>query len=120
MALRLRLVIVCAVIGLGLTAADAQEKATLSTPVALSVTDYTIGTVILSRVPDWRLQITYYDNQGKEFADNHAGVTGGADVLIKALNKANLSTKSLECRALEHLRDEGKIGAFVACAGSPQ
>lgn len=110
----------CAVVGLGLTVADAQEKATYTAPVTANRTEGEIYQVILARKPDWRVQITFVDNLGNEVTDNHSGITGGADVLVKALNKANLSTKSLECRALEHLRDEGKIPAFVACSGTPQ
>lgn len=99
----------------------AQEKATLTTPVSqTSIVDYEIQKVEIGRKPDWHLRVFYVDNRGVEQIDNHFGVAGGADVLVKALNKANLSTKSLECRALEHLRDEGKIGAFPSCSGSPQ
>jgi hypothetical protein len=60
---------------------------------------------------DWQLIIRYMDSMGNMAVDSHTGVEEGADALVKSLNKANLSTTSLEHRALAHLIAEGKIPA---------
>ena len=105
----------------------AQEKGTVVTPVprVLTITDYQIQGVEIWRLPSWYLRIVYVDNLGTVAEDVHAsepGVgpqPGSAEVLIKALNKADLGAKSLERRALEHLASEGKIPK-AAVTGSPQ
>lgn len=109
-----------------------QERATLTTPVVLgSVTDYQVTGVYINTPKtigtpsgDWVLNISYTDNKDNNLTDNHVGVVSatnpnGADVLVKALNKADLSIKSLNRRALEHLVSEGKIPAS-AINGTPQ
>lgn len=86
------------------------QKAILNTPTqAAAVTEYQIASVVMQRLPDWQLSIAWRDSAGKEHCHSHSGVyhavtnPNGADVLVKALNKANLSTKSLEQRAIEHM-----------------
>ena len=101
-----------------------QEKATLNTPVNLgNITEYEVNTVTMTRPRtlssggDWSLNIVYNDNKGNLFTDHHQGIfhavtnPNGADVLVKQLNKVNLSVKSLNCRAIEHLQGENKIAA---------
>ena len=101
----------------------AQERATLTVPVVSSTTvsAYEVTGVLLQRgasaQPAYRFVIYYADNLGNVFSDEHVG--DDAATLIRALNKANLSTKSLERRALEHLVSEGKIPA-AAITGVPQ
>jgi len=84
------------------------EKAILSTPLVHSstITDYQILSVFIQRAPA-KLVIIYQDNLGNELSDEHTGVD--APALVKFLNTANLSLKSLERLALEHLIAEGKI-----------
>lgn len=106
----------------------AQEKATLTDPVTQpTITEYSIREVRLGRDP-WLAWIYYVDNTGKMQLDAHSGIVtaenpDGADVMVKALNKANLNPatggKTLECRAIEHLVAHGKIPA-ATCTGSPQ
>lgn len=110
-----------------------QERATLNTPVSQgNLTDYqvtdvsiTIPRTIGTASGTWSLHITYCDNKDKVYTDFHEGIfnastnPNGADVLVKALNKADLTVKSLNRRALEHLISEGKIPASVI-NGTPQ
>lgn len=84
-----------------------QEKADLVTPVPKTVTSYEVAGVYIHRLPDWELGIEYLDDQGGRHRDAHRGAD--AEALVKALNKADLSVKSLERRVLEHLIAEGKI-----------
>jgi hypothetical protein len=91
--------------------ATTQEKATLTTPQTVSVTDYEIMRVDLQRLPSWGLRLYYRDSAGKELLDEHTGAE--AETLIKALNKANLSTTSLEKRALLHLQDAAAHGGVA-------
>jgi hypothetical protein len=111
------------VMGTDVASAAAQERATLTTPAVSSTTisHYEITGLVLQRgtsaQPTWRFVIWYADNLGNVFSDEH--VDAEAATLIKALNKANLSTKSLERRALEHLVAEGKIPA-ASITGVPQ
>lgn len=111
-------------------ATTAQEKAVLSTPIAQpTITEMEIAHVVLGRYPFWRMEIAIRDNTGRiRVIDEHTGEVSvenpnGADMLVKAINKANgnpaAGGKTIECRALEHLRDEGKI-ATVGCSGTPQ
>ena len=92
------------------------ESVTLTTPIVTTATvsGYSILSVSIQRAMfayDWQLIIRYMDSMGNMAVDQHDGVLGGADVLVKSLNKANLSTTSLEHRALAHLISEGKIPA---------
>lgn len=119
-----------------------QQKAVLTTPEARPAkSEVEIMWVAVGRLPQWRLTIAYIDNTGTPALDEHNGVfvaptaddpatlnvneaspgnPTGADIYVKALNKANNSTKPLECRALEHLRDVHQLLQFTSCTGSPQ
>ena len=111
----------------------AQEKGTFPAPQAQpAINDIEVIEVRIARpttaypARPWELRIEYADNTGKLQVDYHLGIfhalnnPNGADVLAKQLNKANLSVKSLECRAIEHLASEGKIPAGTTCTGTPQ
>src|SRR5678816_3750647 len=95
-----------------------QEKAVLDKPLVVTTSDYEIVGLSFTRLPTWRFVITYTDTNGQTQMDVHQGETStnvpsnvAADTFIIALNKANLSTKSLERRLMEHLISEGKIPA---------
>ena len=93
------------------------EKAELTTPSVTShtITDYSIDGIGLFRRP-WRLTIHYRDNPGNLATDEHLG--SDAEAFVKAFNKANLSVKSAERRALEHLVSCPKIAAATV-TGNP-
>lgn len=102
----------------------AQEKVVLTTPVPSTVTEYEVVELRILKIPEWRLVITVRDNRGNVVVDRHIGIVSaqnpeGADVLIKALNKANLTVSSLEKRILEHMVTEGKLPAGTV-TGTPQ
>lgn len=114
---------------LALVTVTAQEKATFTTPVTVSKTFVEVERTDIQRLPDWGLRIYYRDSAGVSQVDEHSGVfdavtnPNGADVLVKALNKANLNPatggKTMDRRALEHLVAEGKIPA-ASITGTPQ
>ena len=86
---------------------------TLTTPQ--SVTDYRIS-IIKFNWDEAKIHIVLKDTQGDTIT---AGYTGAeATSLMIALNKANLSTNSLQKRALERLVTDGKIPAGTV-TGSP-
>lgn len=107
----------------------AQEKIVLSTPVFVSagITEFRVWSLSLLRShPDRQAEITavYREIDGSGF------VAGGkslecryfgseAEVLIIALNKANLSTISLEKRLIQRCQTDNKLGAGTI-AGTPQ
>jgi hypothetical protein len=104
------------------------ESVTFTTPIVTSTTvsSVQILSVFIQRAMylyDWKLEIKYMDNMGNMAVDTHSGVVGplnprGADQLVIALNKSNLTVKSLERLALEHLIGEGLIPASTF-VGSP-
>lgn len=95
----------------------AQEKADLTTPLTVTTSSYEIAGIELRRLPRWTLRIVYMDDRGQEHYDVHQDEE--AEALIIALNKADLSTNSLERRALQHLISEGKIPA-ATISGTPR
>jgi hypothetical protein len=94
------------------------EKITLTVPLVThyAVSDYEVTGVFVGRNP-FKLTIYYRDSLGNEFSDETVG--DAAEPLVKALNKANLSIKSLERRALEKLQADGRISAG-SVTGSPE
>jgi len=123
----------------GLAAGQAQEKAILATPEVISATrtDYLVYRIVAQRaVPeigkDWTFEIWWMDNLGHEFNDIHQGpdipadplatppteaVTGG-QFYVNVFNTLDFASRSLVCRALDHLKSEGKIPATaVVCGG---
>lgn len=103
--------------GAAMAALSAQEKADLTTPETVTVASYEIAGIELRRLPRWTLRIVYMDDHGVEHYDVHQD--DEAMALITALNKADLSTNSLERRALQHLISEGKIPA-ATITGTPR
>ena len=102
-----QLIFIVTLLMVSLTATAAQEVSVLTTPVTSTVLQYEILGMSFYRLPEWSLEIVYVDNLGKRLQDNHR--SDEARDLIVALNKANLTTKSLERRLMEHLIAEGKI-----------
>jgi hypothetical protein len=96
------------------------EQHDLDVPVttpAISITGYKVrrieldleqaATVPLSSEPGL-VSITLKDNNGVYTNYTYTGAT--AVTMIKTLNTANLTTKSLQKRILEQLEKDGKIG----------
>jgi hypothetical protein len=111
----------------------AQEVAVPDTPVEVTVKAYAIISIHTERVPDWRFVIAFTDDQGKRQEDVHYGpsyvtdpstgtktaIPEGAENLCKQMNTANMSIKSMNKRALEHLVAHGKIPPSTV-QGEPQ
>jgi len=111
------------VVALGLLAGfvGAQEKITLSTPVyqQAGVSEFRVEGLYLKRAhPDAPAEIrailrevsgTAFVEHGRVLVCRYDGAE--ADALIVALNKANLSTTSLEKRVLQRCQADGKLGA---------
>jgi len=115
----------------------AQEKAVLATPEVTSTSrlDYQVFRVVAQTQVggrDWLFEIWYMDNLGNEYSDAHYGpniaadpdanppveAARGAEFYVKAFNTLNFASRSLVCRALDHLKAEGKIPAdAVVCGG---
>lgn len=107
----------------------AQEKIVLNVPVYVSpgATEFRVADLYLRRAhPERQAEIVaiYREVTGNDF------VLGGktlqcqyngpdAEVLLIALNKANLSTISLEKRILQRCQADGKLGAGTI-SGTPQ
>lgn len=86
---------------------------TLTTPQ--SVTDYRIS-IIKFNWDEAKITVVLKDTQGDTVTVGYTGET--ATSLMVALNKANLSTNSLQKRTLEQLVTDGKIPAGTV-SGSP-
>lgn len=99
------------------------EKFDYSAPQAVAppVSSVEVVGIQMFRKPPASLFVLVRDDQGREtefgWVDDSQS-TKAIDT-IRALNKANLSTKSLERRALEFLVAEGKITAAGTITGSP-
>lgn len=87
------------------------ESLTLTTPVTPTqptTSSYRIVTLTLA----WeaaRITIVLKDNNGMQFVTCYEGAV--ATNLMVALNKANLSTSSLQKRVLQQLATDGKLPA---------
>ena len=85
------------------------EKLGLVVPIVPpAVTDYEVGLLSLDRLR----QIVYievYANTATVVAVKYTGAVAGT--MIQQLNKANLSTKSLERRIIERLQLDGYLPA---------
>lgn len=92
------------------------ELVSLTTPViSASITDYHIVRIDLNR-KEQRLFLVAESNTGKVIEFLESGQTA-LDTMV-LLNKANLTVKSLERRALEYMQTKGAIGAG-SITGSP-
>ncbi len=94
------------------------EALTLTTPITRSVPDTTTYRVrrIVFGFDENFLHISLRDNNAVETHYRYDGPDAVA--LMRALNKTNLSTKSLHRRILERLRADGRIDAGPV-TGSP-
>jgi len=113
--------------------ATAQEVAVPDTPVNVTVKAFAVVGIHIENLPEWRFVVTFTDDQGKRQEDVHIGPSyyvdpvgggktanpSGAENLIKQMNTANMSVKSMNKRALEHLISEGKIPP-ATIQGTPQ
>jgi len=89
------------------------ESLTLTAPQ--SVTDYKVVVLKL----DWNqkaIVVVVQDTQGDKLKKSYSGAT--AEAMITALNKANLSTNSLQKRILEQLVTDGLLAAGTV-TGTP-
>ena len=102
---------------LAATTPAGQEKAMLTTPTTQTTLDYQVAEVTLTRLPSWRVSVTYVDNLGRVYFHAHDGES--AEALVIALNKADLSVKNLERRILEHLVADAAIPP-AAISGVPR
>ena len=100
-----------------MTGTTAQEIASIDTPIQKTVSTFSIDGFSFSRMPWWRVSVVYRDNLDNTFTDTQTDVEA-RDMIIQ-LNKADLSTRSLERRLMEHLIKEGKIPA-ATITGVPQ
>lgn len=108
------------------TSVFAQEKVTLTTPVAPArpaISDLRVTEVYMGlRAQRITVELTPVDGSGNLLWDL-PGLTfqyhgEEAVTFMTALNKANLSTKSLHKRIMERLQADGKLGAG-AISGTP-
>lgn len=83
-----------------------QEVATVTTPVSRTITTFVIEGFSFARTP-WRMTVTYRDNLNNLYTDTHTDAE--ARDIMTTLNRADLSTVSLERRLFIHLMKEGKI-----------
>lgn len=97
--------------GVGLAA---QERLALTTPIPLpvQVTGYSVNAVLLKWAPTPQIVITLRADDGTTLDAVYEGAT--ATTLMVALNKANLSTRSLNQRIFDRLIADGKIVGTVA------
>jgi len=108
---------------------DAQEKITLAVPVFTSAgaTDFRVWDLYVRRThPDREAEVraTFREVDGSGFVPGGRSLEcryGGdvAETLVIGLNKANLTTKSLERRVTERCQVDGKLGAGTI-SGVPQ
>ena len=99
---------------------QAQEKYALTTPQArTSVAEIQIRLVVLN----WETQsvtVSWKDNAGGEFSHTYASnTTPTGRTLMVALNRADLTTRSLYKRVLERLAADGVIAPGTV-TGAPE
>jgi hypothetical protein len=88
------------------------EKITLATPEVvpqIQTTDYRPVKIHLDREPEARIFVLFYGTNG-ERREWRVDDAARALTLLKALNTANLSLKSLERRCLEQAIADGVFG----------
>ena len=83
------------------------ETITLTSPevVNITTTDYRVGQILLTRFPEWRISVIFIGTNGERKTWMVEGAR--AQTLITALNKANLTAKSLERRCIEQAAADG-------------
>jgi len=85
------------------------EKIALTTPItpqSLTTSEYVVRSLTLGW-DDERITIVLRDNHGR--ISHHSYDGAPAVALMRALNKANLSTNSLHRRILTQLAADGKV-----------
>jgi len=109
-----RLLIAIAVGALLALAVHAQERITLTTPKPLpaQVVGYTVSSLLLKWEPTPQIVVTLKGEDGTYTDQVYEGAT--ATTLMVALNKANLSTRSLNQRIFDRLIADGRIVGTVA------
>lgn len=91
----------------------AQERLTLTSPLPqpAQVTGYTISKLCLTVEPTPQVQAVLRATDGVQHDEVYEGAT--ATTMILALNKANLSTRSLNQRIFDRLIADGRIAGTV-------
>ena len=87
---------------------------TLTTPLAqpAQVQGYSVSSLLLKYEPTAQIVVTLKGEDGKYVDAVYEGATASA--LILALNKANLTTRSLNQRIFDRLIADGKLVGTVA------
>lgn len=90
----------------------------LTTPATTSVTTYKVSSLLLDAEGE-RVEVIVKDNLGHVVRTlYHSTTTPTGRTLLITLNKANLSTNSLQKRVLKQLASDGVIDAGTV-TGSP-
>ena len=90
----------------------------LTTPATTSVTTYKVSSLLLDAEGE-RVEVIVKDNLGHVVRTlYHSTTTPTGRTLLITLNKANLSTNSLQKRVLKQLASDGGVDAGTA-TGSP-
>ena len=96
--------------------ARADETLVLTTPItAPSITEYSVASLTLN----WegqRIDIVLVEPGGQRYTKSYTGAT--ATTLMVALNKLDLSVKSLQRRILERLAADGFLPGTIS--GTPK
>lgn len=113
--------------------AAAQEVAVPDKPVQVAVTSYRIIALSQTFEPEPRFTITYVDNTGRVYTDEHEGPSqvpnpsggdpmvnpAGADAFLRQMNTADFRSVSVVKRLLQHLVQHGKIPPATV-TGTPE
>lgn len=90
-------------------------------PVGPTAAEVELVGIELRRHPEWLAHFTTRDDKGRYtehyYRDTEAQPTLARDIVL-GLNKANMSTKSMERRIMERLAADGKLAAG-AITGAP-
>lgn len=85
--------------------ATAKEEISLTNPITTpSITTWKVTSLLLRTTPDPVIEVILVGSNGKIRQFSYTEENDDPLTKIKALNKANLSTKSLEKRILEQLQ----------------
>lgn len=104
------------VVSVCLVSLDAQERLELTDPIAKASTQHYRVTVLTLDRDNERVLIRLVANNGDRFEHLYEGTT--AVTLMRALNTANLSVRSLNHRILDRLIADGVL--VGTATGTPQ
>lgn len=95
------------------------ETLTFSVPQSTTTTNtgYHVAQMLFTRFPGWSIAVVFVGDNGERVTWSVTDPVR-AQTLLTALNKANLSVKSLERRCLEQAQLDGVISAG-AVTGTP-